>query len=73
MNAYERLMAEAIPTGTFGHAIPPPPPDPRPIRPWTPEEQARHVADLLAALDGWVWDEDERADQRRHLRAVDAA
>jgi hypothetical protein len=27
----------------------------------------------LAALDGWVWDEDERADQRRHLRAVDAA
>ncbi|MGW0577333.1 hypothetical protein ACWD25_15450 [Streptomyces sp. NPDC002920] len=73
MTPLERLLAESIPTGTFGHAPPPPPPEPRPIRPWTPEEQAQHRADLLTALDGWVWDEDERADQRRHLRAVNAA
>lgn len=73
MNALERLLAEELPTGTFGHALPPPPPPARPIRSWTPEEQAQHLADLLAALEGWVWDEDERATERRHLRAVDAA
>lgn len=46
MNAYERLMAEAIPTR-------PPPPPPSTQRPWTPEEQAQHRADLMEALDGW--------------------
>lgn len=73
MNAYERLLAEELPTGTFGHALPPPEPPARPITPWTPEEQAQHLADLLGALDGWVWDEDERADERRRLRLVEDA
>ena len=68
---YERLIAEELPTGTFGHALPPPEPPPRPITPWTPEEQAQHLADLLAALDGWVWDEEDRAETRRQLRLVD--
>jgi hypothetical protein len=66
---YERLMAEQIPTRP-----PPPPTQPgpaRPIRPWTPEEQTQHVADLLDALDGWAWHEDERAQQRRHLRLLE--
>ncbi|WP_199552647.1 hypothetical protein [Streptomyces sp. N35] len=72
--ACERLMAEGIPTGTFGNARPPqpaarrpaPPARPRtaaraavsdstgqtarPIRPWTPEEQAAHYAELMAGL-----------------------
>ncbi len=50
MTPYERLMAEAIPTGTFGHA--------QPARTrtgyvsrWTPEEQAAHLAVLEAELD----------------------
>ena len=68
---YERLIAEELPTGTFGHALPPPEPPPRPITPWTPEEQAQHLADLLAALDGWVWDEEDRAETRRQLRLVE--
>lgn len=43
---YERLLAEEWPTGTFGRAH-----DPRPADgPWTPQEQARHLAELLAAL-----------------------
>jgi hypothetical protein len=51
MTAYERLMAEALPTGTFGHA------EPVRFRPaervslWTPDEQAAHVAALEAELD----------------------
>lgn len=71
--AYERLMAEALPTGTFGHALPP---GQRATPPaWTPEEQAQHLADLTAALDGWhSQDEhDVRKRQRhRHLRLVHA-
>ncbi|MET9776089.1 hypothetical protein ABZ023_17845 [Streptomyces sp. NPDC006367] len=63
MTPYERLMAEEWPTGKFGraehvprHPLPPlpeRPPERRPIRPWTPEEQAQHRADLLAALETW--------------------
>ncbi|MFF5980882.1 hypothetical protein ACFY78_18755 [Streptomyces olindensis] len=67
MTPYERLMAEEIPTGRFGY---PPPPQPRQTRPapsWTPEEQAQHLADLLAALDGWE-DPSERAEQKRQHR-----
>jgi hypothetical protein len=47
---YERLMAEAVPTGTFGRARPTTqqPTDTTPA--WTAEEQARHLAELLAAL-----------------------
>ncbi|MEU9643623.1 hypothetical protein [Streptomyces sp. NPDC048188] len=67
--AYERLMAESVPTGTFGHALPP---GQRAAPPaWTPEEQAQHLADLTAALVGWH-DHSERAEQKRdrHLRLV---
>lgn len=74
MDPYERLMAEQWPTGKFGRAEPvqrpplPPlperPPERRPIRPWTPEEQAQHRADLLAALEGWR-DTSTAADRRR--------
>jgi hypothetical protein len=61
-------MAEAIPTRP---PAPPSSPKPsRPIRPWTPEEQAQHWTDLGNALDGWVWDEERRDKERRHLRAV---
>jgi hypothetical protein len=70
--AYERLMAEAIPTGTFGHALPPRPREGRPATAWTPEEQAQHVADLLAALSGWESQDapDVRKRERHHLRLV---
>lgn len=78
MTPLERLLAEEIPTGTFGHARPPAPADPRPIRPWTPEEQAAHREILAAALDGWQSDdpheERNRASSRaryRHLRVID--
>ncbi|MEU6543939.1 hypothetical protein [Streptomyces sp. NPDC046859] len=83
MNAYERLMAEAVPTGTFGRARPA---QPRPTRQqrtaepapaWTPEEQARHRAELDAALDGFELDDeyathkrDRYRRQRAHLRLV---
>jgi hypothetical protein len=60
-------MAEAIPTGTFGHALPPP----EGPRPWTALEQAEHLAVLEAALDGWRWDEDPR--HLRLIRQADAA
>lgn len=74
MTPYERLAAEQIPTGTFGHALPPRParPHTRPrSRPtWTDDEQAQHRADLLTGIDGWVWDDDVRDDQRRHLRLI---
>lgn len=59
---YERLMDEAIPTR-------PEPPPPRP--PWTVEQQLQHRLDLLEALDDWHWDEDARAEERRHLRVID--
>ena len=67
---YERLMAEALPTGPFAPALPPRQQKTR-LRPWTPQEQAQHVTDLLAALDGWQ-DPSERAEQKRvrHLRLV---
>jgi hypothetical protein len=64
---YQRLIAEEIPTGTFGHTLPPQPQEtqPRPIPKWTPEEQAQHVADLLEAIDGWHDTTDPR-----HLRVI---
>ncbi|MFZ3558137.1 hypothetical protein [Streptomyces sp. BH055] len=73
MTPHERLAAEALPTGTFGHARPPRPADAhvRSGPTWGATEQAQHCADLLAAIDGWVWDDDQRADERRHLRLVD--
>jgi hypothetical protein len=47
MSPLEALLAEARPDGTFGGKRHP--------APWTPDEQARHRADLLAALDGTEW------------------
>lgn len=68
---YERLMAEELPTGTFGHARPPRPTHDRPAPSWTPAQQARHLADLLAALDGWH-DTSQQAEQKRtrHLHLI---
>jgi hypothetical protein len=53
-------MAEEIPTR---------PPPAKPVhKPWTPEQQAQHVADLLNALDGWHWQDPTRtSSQRLHL------
>lgn len=67
VTAYERLMAEALPTGTFGHAVPA---APRPLeRPslWTPTEQAAHVAALEAELDRI----EGRGPTLPHLQVVD--
>ncbi|MFF4090361.1 hypothetical protein ACFYY9_26295 [Streptomyces nigra] len=50
MTPYERLMAEAIPTGTFGHARPTTRHTAEPAARWTPQEQAAHRAELEAAL-----------------------
>lgn len=80
MTPYERLLAEAIPTGTFGHAQPTTT-RPRTTRPWTLEEQAQHRADLEAALNRHALDERSHTrqqkalaaaadDARRHLTAV---
>lgn len=70
----ERFMAEQWPTGKFGRAkhvqrpSPPPlperPPERRPIRPWAPEEQAQHLADLEAALSTWQ-DKSPASDRKR--------
>jgi hypothetical protein len=49
VTALERTLAEAQPDGTFGGTRTRP-------APWTPDEQARHYADLEAALTGWEWD-----------------
>ncbi|MFD4263961.1 hypothetical protein ACFWR9_41755 [Streptomyces sp. NPDC058534] len=60
-------MAEEIPTGTFGH--------PRPhTSPWSPQEQAQHRAELLAALNSWQ-DPSKHATRdrnrhRTHLRLI---
>ncbi|MFZ3569933.1 hypothetical protein ACOKM5_23285 [Streptomyces sp. BH097] len=73
MTPHDRLAAEEVPTGTFGHARPPRPADAR-VRPgptWSATEQAQHCADLLAAIDGWVWGDNRRADERRHLRLIE--
>lgn len=77
MTPYERLMAEAVPTGTFGHARPPKRQRTEPAPMWTPQEQARHRAELDAALDGFELDDDyanrkrdRYREQRTHLRLV---
>lgn len=66
MNAYDRLMQEAIPTR---------PAAPQPDAAWTPEEQAEHRRILLAALHGWHWHDETRISRkhRRHLHVVDDA
>lgn len=73
MNAYERLMAEALPTGTFGRARPAPHQkaapacSKQPAPAWTPEEQAAHRAQLEAALAGT----ETRGPRRPRLRVID--
>jgi len=76
-DAFERLMAEAVPTGTFGRARTARRQSAEPAPRWTPEEQARHRADLDAALDGFeLGDEyashkrDRYREKRAHLRLV---
>ena len=61
---YERLLAEDIPTR--------PPPAPKPAaKPWTPEEQARHWAELGEAIHDWHWQDDTSLSaKRRHLRLI---
>lgn len=67
MTALERLLREEIPTGEV--------PDYQAARhrPWTEEEQARHRADLIAALDEKPLRVGRRAQPVRHLRAVPPA
>ncbi|MBC2903184.1 hypothetical protein [Streptomyces cupreus] len=60
MTPLDKLLAEAIPTGTFGHAQPPP----AGPRPWTALEQAEHLRILDEALNGWQ-DPSERATRDR--------
>ncbi|MFB7736230.1 hypothetical protein ACFC08_17955 [Streptomyces sp. NPDC056112] len=67
MNAYERLMAEAVPTGTFGRARPARRRDETPAPAWTPEEQAAHRAQLEAALAGT----ETRGPRRPRLRVIE--
>ncbi|MFD5221435.1 hypothetical protein ACFWMH_27720 [Streptomyces tendae] len=69
MNAYERLMAEAVPTGTFGHARPARRQHAEPAPRWTPEEQAAHRAELEAALN----ETETRGPRRPRLRVIDGA
>ena len=60
----ERLLAEAIP-------VRPPPAPPSTPRPWAPEEQAQHWADLNEAIRDWHWADDTRVGaRRRHLRLL---
>lgn len=67
MNAYERLMAEAVPTGTFGHARPARRQEAERAPRWTPEEQAAHWAALEAALN----ETETRGPRRPRLRVID--
>lgn len=68
MTPYERLMAEAVPTGTFGRARPTRQQQAEPAPRWTPEEQARHRAELEAALAGT---ETHGPRRRPRLRVID--
>jgi hypothetical protein len=66
---YERLMAEAVPTGTFGRARPVSRQETAQAPAWTPQEQADHLATLNAALDGFELDDDYASNKRdRHRR-----
>ena len=64
MTPYERLMAEAVPTGTFGHARPTRRRDDEPTPAWTREEQAAHLAALEAAIG-------TKPTRRPRLRVID--
>jgi hypothetical protein len=66
MTPYERLMAEAVPTGTFGRARPTTQQRADTAPAWTAEEQAAHRAELLAALA-------PARPRRPKLRVIDGA
>lgn len=71
MTPYERLLAEELPTGTFGDAQHAPKPSSTAPRPWTPQEQLDHRRTLNEALDGWEYAEETRTPHTtRHLRPV---
>ena len=63
MTPWERLMQEAIPVR----------PAPKPAdEPWTPAEQAQHLAELEAAIADWhSTDQRDTRKRVRHLRVVD--
>lgn len=64
MTPLDRLLAEELPTGTFGHAQPVPV-EHRPVTPWTAAEQAAHYAELARAIGApylRVIDDDQEAD-----------
>ena len=65
MTPYERLMAEAIPTGTFGRARPTSRHTVEPAPRWTPQEQAAHRAELEAELDAY-----DKHPRRPKLRVI---
>lgn len=69
MTPYERLMAEAIPTGTFGRARPTRRDNTEPAPAWTPDEQADHLAALEAAISTKL----TRRPNLRVIRGQDAA
>lgn len=80
----QKLMLEAIPDGTFGGARRVSRPAsrrddaPQPSQSaWTVDQQAKHLAELAAALDGFELDDDyakrkrdRYQEQRAHLRLV---
>ncbi|MFF9787116.1 hypothetical protein [Streptomyces nigrescens] len=80
MTPYERLMAEELPTGTFGGARPAPQPRKRiapadasgyqVANPTSPTAAAEHRRVLEAAIYGWELDWDSRTGEQRRLRAV---
>ncbi|GAA0453902.1 hypothetical protein GCM10009544_15830 [Streptomyces stramineus] len=67
MSPLERLLAEELPTGTFGASRPPTQgPSRDSQRPTGPDPRAaEHRAELEAALNGW-----QHGRPRRHLRPV---
>lgn len=67
MSPLDRLLAEEIPTGRVRDH------EPARRRPWTEQEQARHRADLLAALDEKPLRVGRRAAPARHLHAIPPA
>lgn len=65
---YERLLAEELPTGRFGGPYRPAPRPrlPQHLEPTTPEDAARHAADLDTAAAAF----DTGRHARRHLEPV---
>lgn len=80
MTPYERLMAEELPTGTFGGARPAPQSrkrtapadagDHQIANPTSPTAAAEHRRVLEAATYGWELTWDSKTGEPRHLKAV---